>query len=116
MQIAWNKGKTPSEETIKKQSQAKTGNKHFNYGKHLSDGTKHKISISQKGENGNNYGKPTNRKKVYQFDLDNNFIREYDFLMEVNNYGFDFKKVSDVALGKRKTHKNYKWSYILNNE
>ena len=36
--------------------------------------------------------------------------------MDVENYGFNFKKVSAVALGKQKTHKNYKWSYTMNNE
>lgn len=113
---SWNKGLKTSESTKKKQSQAKIGNKNFNYGKHLSEETKNKISASQKGEKGNNYGKPTNRKKVYQFDLENNLIREYDFLMDVKNYGFNFKKVSAVALGKQKTHKNYIWTYTMNNE
>ena len=113
---SWNKGVATSDETKKKQSQAKIGAKHPNFGKQRSEETKNKISLSQKGEKGNNYGKPTNRKKVYQFDLENNLIKEYEFLMDVENYGFNFKKVSAVALGKQKTHKNYKWSYTMNNE
>lgn len=113
---SWNKGVSTSDDTKKKQSQAKIGDNHVNYGKHLSEETRNKISESQKGEKGNNYGKPTNRKKVYQFDLENNLIKEYDFVMDVKNYGFDFKKVSAVALGKQKTHKNYIWSYTINNE
>lgn len=119
-QIPWNKGlKLPSSWNKDKKLTDEHKNKLSKSAKlrkrtPCSDETKIKISLKQKGKNGNNYGKPTNRKKIYQLDLDGKLIREYDYLMEVNNYGFNFKKVSAVALGKNKTHKNYKWSYDIN--
>lgn len=53
-------------------------------------------------------------KKVYQYDLDNNFIREYETLTTTKVYGFNMFCVANVCNEKMryKTHKNYKWSYI----
>lgn len=108
---SWNKGKKLSDEHKKKLSESAKIRKRAP----LSEETKLKISLKQKGNLGNNYGKPTNRKKVYQFDLQGNFIKEYDFLFQVSEYNFNPQKVSLVALGKAKTHKNYIWSYTRNN-
>jgi|694.fasta_scaffold00011_164 group I intron endonuclease len=121
-QIAWNKGLKLPASWNKNKKLTKEHKEKLSISAKLrkrlpcSNETKIKISLKQIGKNGNNYGKPTNRKKVYKFDLNNNLIKEYDFLSEVTKDGFNFKKVSAVALGKGKTHKNYKWSYNINYE
>jgi len=56
-QIAWNEGKTSSEETRKKISEAKKGEKNPLYGKHHSEITKFKMSEAQKGIKNHMYGK-----------------------------------------------------------
>ena len=57
-------GKTPSEETRRKISEAKKGENHPMYGKPLPEETKRKISEAQKGEKNHRYGKPSpNRGK-----------------------------------------------------
>jgi hypothetical protein len=47
----------PSEETRKKMSEARQGEKHHMYGKQHTDDTKQKISESHKGERNHNFGK-----------------------------------------------------------
>lgn len=54
----------------------------------------------------------TDRKKVYHYDLNNNFIRSYDSVSETEKFGFNPKKVSAVCLGKNKTHNSMKFSYV----
>lgn len=51
-------------------------------------------------------------KKVYKFDLDNNYLCEYPSLAEVKRlFGYDSSKISLCARGKRKTAYGYIWSY-----
>lgn len=51
------------------------------------------------------------RKPVVQLDFDLNLIKEYSYIGEVDNYGFDKSSVISVCKGKGKTHKGYKWMY-----
>ena len=55
--IPWSKGKTLSEETRKKMSESRSGEKHPMYGKHHSDDTCKKISECIRGEKHPFYGK-----------------------------------------------------------
>lgn len=50
-------------------------------------------------------------KKVYQYDLNLNFLKEWPSTKECDNYGFISKHISACCIGKRKTHKGYIWSY-----
>lgn len=81
MQNAWNKGIPSSEEQKKKQSEAMKGR------------------ISPR------------RKQVYQYTLDGELVKIWDSVMECTEGGFSFKLVSACCLGKRKTHKGFKWTY-----
>ena len=56
-QIAWNKGKTSSDETRRKISESRKGKNHPNYGKHHSEETKRKIGEAQIGTKNHMYGK-----------------------------------------------------------
>ena len=54
-------------------------------------------------------------KKVLQMDKHGNIIKLWDALMDVHReLGFDCGKLSDCCLGKRKTHKGFRWVYLDN--
>lgn len=65
-----------------------------------------------------NYGTHNERmskslsKKVYQYTLEGKFIRDWKSTLECNEGGFNHRHISECCLGKRKTHKKFKWSYI----
>lgn len=46
-------------------------------------------------------------KPVHQFTLDGVFVRRYNSARETAEYGFNYKNVSDVCTGKKKTHKGF---------
>lgn len=50
-------------------------------------------------------------KKVYQYDLNLNFLKEWPSTKECDKYGFCSKHISACCIGKRKTHKGSIWSY-----
>ena len=65
-----------------------------------------------KGENHSKFGKPAiNRKPVLQFDLQGNLIKEWDYISQVTDFGFDYKHIIKCCQGKHKTHKGYIWKY-----
>ena len=75
-----------------------------NYGKHLMGETKLKISQSNKGK-GN--------KKVLQYSLDGEFIKEWDSLSDVGReLGIIVTNISRVCRGKRKSTGGYVWRYV----
>ena len=50
-------------------------------------------------------------KKVYQYDMQGNLIKEWDSTREAGRNGFDNANISKCCLGKHKTHKGFIWSY-----
>ena len=52
------------------------------------------------------------RKPVAQYDLNNNLIKNWSYMKEVELGGFSLQCVSSCCRGKTKTHKNYIWKYI----
>ncbi len=50
-------------------------------------------------------------KKVYQYTLDGELVKTYDSTLDAANYGFVQTNISNCCIGKRKTHKGYRWSY-----
>ena len=53
----------------------------------------------------------TRSKKVLQFTLDGEFIREWESINECGRNGFSQGNVSACCRGERKTHKGFKWCY-----
>ena len=51
------------------------------------------------------------KKVVYQFDLDGNFIKEWDGVKTTEEGGFSSSCVSLCCSGKYKKHKGFIWSY-----
>ena len=73
-------------------------------------------------EENNNYGTHNERmkktltngklsKKVLQFTLDDEFVREWESTAECGRNGFNQGKVSECCNGKRKTHKGFRFMY-----
>lgn len=52
-----------------------------------------------------------NSKKVYQYDLEGNFIKEWPSCREAERFGFTNNGVSMCARGITNSHKEFKWSY-----
>ena len=50
-------------------------------------------------------------KKVLQFSLTGEFIREWESTQECGRNGFCQSHVADCCRGERKTHKGFKWCY-----
>lgn len=51
-------------------------------------------------------------KRIYQLDLNYNIIKEWPSISEAARYGFSIQHISSCCLGKRKTHKGYRWQFI----
>lgn len=103
-------GKIPSEETKQKMSEAKVG-------KQKSEETKQKMSEAQRGEKSHMYGKIGEKhhrsKKVYQYDLDGNFVRSFGSSGEAALYiKKDSSNIKTCARGKCKTAYGFKWYHF----
>ncbi len=112
-----------SEETRKKMSEARKGDKNWLYGKHLSEETKKKLSIAHMGKNidedaikrgaqkrmGAN---AHNARKVDRFDLSSNFIKTYDSLADgARDTNTRPQDIYNCCIGRQnKTHGNI-WRY-----
>ena len=117
-------GGVPCEETRRKISNANKGKligkKNPFYGKHHSEENKIKWSEKKKGKHlseelkrklskSNTNGKCS--KKVLQFTLDGEFIREWPSVMECSRNGYDFRNISACCRGERKSAYGFKWCY-----
>ena len=112
-----NKGKPHSDETKKKISEALKE-------KFLNDEDyRKKISETKKGRPAYNKGKPMSEeqkkklkngkcsKKVLQFTLDGEFVREWPSTHECGRNGFDRGFISACCNGKHKSAYGFKWCY-----
>ena len=112
--IKWSekkKGKHHSEETKKKMSDEHRGEKNPFYGKHHSEEAKKKMSESHKGKTMSEEVKKKLSKKVLQFTLDGEFVREWPSTRECGRNGFDSGAVGKCCQGKLKQYKGFKWCY-----
>lgn len=100
-----NLGKTYNETTKQKHREAMSGKNNPNYGKPKSVESKQKIS----GENN------CKSKRVYQYDLDGNFIDSFGSTEEAGRYlgKEDGATIRKCASRKYKSAYNFKWSYVL---
>jgi len=51
------------------------------------------------------------RKPIIQWDMDGNFIREYDGAIDAVKLGFDKGSIGKVARGVKKSYKGYVWTF-----
>ena len=123
-QIPPNKGKHHTEESKKKMSESHkglfSGEKHPFFGKHHTEESKKKISEKQKGKK---LSEETRRKmskaringkqskKVLQYTLDDEFVREWSSIAECSRNGFNGANICYCCQGKRKSAYGFKWCY-----
>ena len=50
-------------------------------------------------------------KRVLQYTLDGEFIKEWESVKETGRNGFNYKLVHACIIGKQKTHKGFIWKY-----
>ena len=113
------KGKTLSEEHRIKIGNANKGKPAPNKGIPTSDETKKKISNANKGKPAPNKGIPMSdeqkkkmrndkrSKKVLQFTLDGEFVREWPSTAECGRNGYNEGHVAACCRGEEKSHKGY---------
>ena len=95
-----------SEESKKKVSEARTGEKNPMYGKHPSEESKNKMSASKFG----NHYAPT--KSVLQYSKDGKLIAEYPSAREAERTtGCSNSGICNCCKGKRKSVGGYIWKY-----
>ena len=101
------RGQKRSEATKEKMRQAKLGLPSNSKGKKFKQSTKQKMSQSK-------MGKPSNRasKPFLQFDLDNNFIREWDNLADLKkNTKYSSNAVNLCCRNLQKSAYGYIWKF-----
>ena len=117
-----------SKKTLLKMSKASIGNTHW-LGKKHTEETKNKISLANTGRKYSDEinikkgrkGRVSNRKgffsenhprsiKVLQYDLNNNFIKEWNSLMDIKReLGFNVSGISCCINNKKDFYKGFKW-------
>ena len=106
-----------SEETKRKMSEAKTGEKHPMFGKHFSEDTKRKMSEAHIGKHfSEEHKKKISESKgvngILQFSKDGEFIAEYYSLKEASRQtGCNLGHICSCCKGERKSAGGYVWMY-----
>ena len=109
-----NLGKKQSEEIKQKKREAALGEKNHNFGKNGKNshwyGKTHSTETKQKQSRNSHTS-----KRVYQYDLDGNFIDSFGSSREAGRHlNKDGSCIRTCARGKRKTAYKFKWSHTLN--
>ena len=74
------------------------------FGEHISQDGRRRISEA-------NRNNERMSKKVYQYTLDGELVKEWLSLREAERNGFNHALISKCCRGKKHTHKGFKWSY-----
>lgn len=105
-------GEIPCEEIRKKMSMKLKGRTAHNKGKPMSEEQKKKLRDAHKGKTMSDEQKKKLSKKVLQFTLDGEFIREWPSTREIERQlGFDNSAVGKCCQGKLKSAYGFKWCY-----
>lgn len=112
-----------SEETRKKMSVSRTGEKNWIYGKHLTEETKKKLSEAHKGKcdieairrsaKNRMGGKAYNARPVRCYDIQGNVIGDFPALADgARKFGIRTQDVYSCCIGRQKTTHGMRWEYI----
>lgn len=110
-------GKKHKEETKEKIKIANSGKNHYNFGKKLSKEHKEKLSNSLSGNKNPFFGKKHSektlnefRKKILQYDLNGNFIKEWDSIKDAE-VNLNIHSISSVCNKKLKSAGGFFWAF-----
>jgi len=108
-------------------SEAQGGDKHWTKNKKFSEESKENMSKAQKNLFKNGYVHPRKGKSetieqillkikriskpIIQYDLEENFIKEWESAKQASINGFIASNISECCKNKRKTHKKFIWKY-----
>lgn len=122
-------GTKHSQERRINKSIAQGGENHWTKKKNFSEESKRKMSESHKERlrNGGETFFTKNKltveqiekrvkkicKKVIQLDLNNNFIKEWNSIIECKSFGYLPSNIVQCCKGKAGTYKNFKWVYKI---
>ena len=103
-------------ETLKEKNRMIGAKPHPQLGKPITEETKKKISDALKGRTdiirNHNHCREASKKKVDQYDLDNNFIKSYDSITDAaKSTRACLSKIGRVCSGKGKTAGGFIWKY-----
>ena len=105
-------------ETLKEKNRMIGAKPHPQLGKPITEETKKKISDALKGRtyiirnHNHNHCREASKKKVDQYDLDNNFIKSYDSITDASkSTRACLSKIGSVCSGKGKTAGGFIWKY-----
>lgn len=119
-----NHGFKLSEETRRKMSEARKGEKNHWYGKHLPEELRQKLSVAHKGKTINKEaimrgalkrrGKNAyNARKVWQCTKTGEKIKMFDSMADARNEtGASLQDIYNCCVGRQKTAHGYKWEYV----
>lgn len=102
-------GKKHSEETKLIWSQQRKGKNVWSKGKVLTKETKEKMKEARIGRKNPKH----NSLSILQYDLSNNFIKEWRDLVSLKEAGFNSGYISQVCYGRSKSSHGFKWSFKL---
>lgn len=102
----YRKGKTLSTESREKVRASKIGKSRSEETKTKVSETRIKNKVAEKRNNPNYNSTP-----VLQYDLQGNFIKEWDDLIILKESGFQPKYISSVCRGKRKFSQGFLWKF-----
>ena len=93
-----------------------SGEKHWLYGKKMRESHRKNKGKAQEGVKNHMYGKTGElnvlSKKIYQYDLDGNYIRSFGSCEEAaRNLNKKRTHISACARGERKSASGFRWSY-----
>ena len=127
--LSGGKNSKHSEKTKTKLSKLNKGKNHPRFGKTCSQETKRKMSEAQLGEKNHNYGKKgelnplfgktgklNNKSKTcYVLDINKKIIYEFESVgLTSNNFNYDYSGLTKICLGKKKTFLKKQYTAVYN--
>lgn len=118
----FSKGHKMRPEVTKKMGEMRRGTNNWIYGKHLSEETRKKLSLAHmgkcnieaihRGAKKRMGGKAYNARKVNCYDMNGNFIKEFNSLADAaREYANRPQDIYNCCIGKQKSSRGRRWQY-----
>ena len=84
-------------------------------GRHYGDSTRQKVSRNSTSQWANNRDamlQSSHARKVAAYQKDGTLVKVYDSMLSAEKDGYFNQHISEVAMGKRKTHRGLVWKFV----